>query len=78
MGLGGPLLLTLLLGGVLPDVGLANDMLLFLTTTVAAALLGGMLPALASAAVGSVLLNYFFTPPLRERPSPTRGTWSPW
>ncbi|MFE0497371.1 DUF4118 domain-containing protein [Streptomyces albidoflavus] len=66
VGLGGPLLLTLLLGGVLPDVGLANDMLLFLTATVAAALLGGMLPALASAAAGSVLLNYFFTPPLRE------------
>ncbi|MGG7608649.1 DUF4118 domain-containing protein, partial [Streptomyces sp. ZG43] len=66
VGLGGPLLLTLLLGGVLPDVGLTNDMLLFLTATVAAALLGGMLPALASAAVGSVLLNYFFTPPLRE------------
>lgn len=39
-------------------------MLLFLTATVAAALLGGMLPALASAAFGSLLLNYYFTPPL--------------
>ncbi|MER7775807.1 ATP-binding protein [Streptomyces sp. NPDC096191] len=63
VGVLGPLLLTLLLGGVVADVGLANDMLLFLTLTVAAALLGGLLPALASAAVGSGLLNWFFTEP---------------
>ncbi len=43
--------------------GLANDVLLFLFLTVAAALLGGLRPALASAAVGSLLLNYWFTPP---------------
>jgi two-component system sensor histidine kinase KdpD len=48
------------------DLGLANDMLLFLTLTVAAALLGGLLPALASAAFGSLLLNYFYTPPLHR------------
>ncbi|MFF4099476.1 ATP-binding protein [Streptomyces sp. NPDC001903] len=63
-GLVGPALLTLLLHEVVPELGLANDMLLFLTFTVAAALLGGLLPALASAAFGSLLLNYFFTPPL--------------
>ncbi|MFG2292874.1 ATP-binding protein [Streptomyces sp. NPDC048603] len=66
IGIGGPALLSLLLSRVLPDLGLANDMLLFLTCTVAAALLGGLLPALASAAVGSLLLNYFFTPPLHQ------------
>ena len=49
----GPVLLTLLLTHVDVDLGLANDMLLFLTLTVAAALLGGLLPALASAAFGS-------------------------
>ncbi|MEU2250256.1 sensor histidine kinase KdpD [Streptomyces sp. NPDC019224] len=65
-GVAGPALLTLLLSGVVPDLGLANDMLLFLTATVAAALLGGMLPALASAAFGSLLLNYYFTPPLHR------------
>ncbi|MFI7357922.1 ATP-binding protein [Streptomyces avidinii] len=65
-GIAGPALLTVLLNQVLPDLGLANDMLLFLTFTVAAALLGGLLPALASAAFGSLLLNYFFTPPLHE------------
>ncbi|MCX4776243.1 sensor histidine kinase [Streptomyces sp. NBC_01264] len=65
-GVAGPALLALLLNQVVPDLGLANDMLLFLTFTVAAALLGGLLPALASAAFGSLLLNYFFTPPLHE------------
>ncbi|MFF0203199.1 DUF4118 domain-containing protein [Streptomyces sp. NPDC005017] len=63
-GVGGPLLLTWLLSTALPDVGLANDMLLFLTLTVAAALLGGLWPALASAVVGSALLNWYFTPPV--------------
>ncbi|MFJ1598694.1 ATP-binding protein [Streptomyces sp. NPDC088261] len=65
-GVGGPALLTLLLNQVAPEVGLANDMLLFLALTVAAALLGGLVPALASAAFGSLLLNYYFTPPLHR------------
>ncbi|MGW2015058.1 DUF4118 domain-containing protein [Streptomyces sp. NPDC001927] len=64
-GIVGPALLTLLLG-IAPDIGLANDVLLFLTLTVAAALLGGLKPALASATVGSLLLNYYFTPPIGE------------
>ncbi|MGN7136260.1 sensor histidine kinase [Streptomyces sp. NRRL F-5527] len=64
VGVLGPLLLTWLLNSVVPDVGLANDMLLFLALTVGAALLGGLLPALASAVVGSTLLNWFFTPPV--------------
>ncbi|MEW2530878.1 sensor histidine kinase KdpD [Streptomyces sp. NPDC047071] len=66
IGMVGPVLLALLLRGVAPGLGLANDMLLFLTLTVAAALLGGMLPALASAAFGSLLLNYYFTPPVHH------------
>jgi two-component system sensor histidine kinase KdpD len=64
VGLGGPVLLTWLLSSVSPDVGLANDMLLFLAMTVAAALLGGLFPALTSAAAGSLLLNWYFTPPV--------------
>jgi two-component system, OmpR family, sensor histidine kinase KdpD len=64
-GIGGPVLLTWLLSNVLPDMGLANDMLLFLSMTVAAALIGGLFPALASAAAGSLLLNWYFTPPVR-------------
>ncbi|MDX6315902.1 MAG: two-component system, OmpR family, sensor histidine kinase KdpD [Streptomyces sp.] len=61
-GLAGPVLLTLLLTHT--GIGLPSDMLLFLTCTVAAALLGGLLPALASALVGSALINYYFTPPV--------------
>ncbi|GGZ21128.1 sensor histidine kinase [Streptomyces poonensis] len=66
VGLVGPTLLTLLLSTAVPEVGLANDVLLYLTLTVAAALLGGLRPALASAAVGSLLLNWFFTPPVHQ------------
>ncbi|OIJ85339.1 sensor histidine kinase [Streptomyces colonosanans] len=64
VGVAGPVALALLLNTV--HLGLANDMLLFLALTVAAALLGGLLPALASAAFGSLLLNYFYTPPLHR------------
>ncbi|WP_353945217.1 sensor histidine kinase KdpD [Streptomyces sp. HUAS MG91] len=64
IGVGGPALLALALTNVDSDLGLANDMLLFLSLIVAAALVGGLLPALASAAFGSLLLNYYFTPPL--------------
>ncbi|MET8248372.1 sensor histidine kinase KdpD [Streptomyces sp. NPDC005202] len=64
VGVVGPAVLAALLNAV--HLGLANDMLLFLTLTVAAALLGGVLPALAAAAVGSFLLNYFYTPPLHR------------
>ncbi|MEU1409980.1 DUF4118 domain-containing protein, partial [Streptomyces sp. NPDC005728] len=64
VGVAGPVLLTWLLSGAFPSVGLANDMLLFLTMTVAAALLGGLFPALVSAVVGSLLLNWYFTPPV--------------
>ncbi|UKY47773.1 sensor histidine kinase [Streptomyces inhibens] len=66
VGSAGPALLTLLLLYVEASLGLANDMLLFLMLTVAAALLGGFLPALASALVGSLLLNWFFTPPVHR------------
>ncbi|MET8514800.1 sensor histidine kinase KdpD [Streptomyces sp. NPDC005077] len=63
-GVAGPALLTVLLSSLAPEVGLANDMLLFLSLTVSAALLGGLRPALASAVFGSFLLNWYFTPPV--------------
>ncbi|MFI2372248.1 ATP-binding protein [Streptomyces sp. NPDC018833] len=63
VGVVGPLLLSLLLTSLENGPGLANDVLLFLFLTVTAALIGGLLPALTSAAVGSLLLNYYFTPP---------------
>ncbi|NML54132.1 sensor histidine kinase KdpD [Streptomyces sp. R302] len=66
VGVVGPVALALLLTHIDADLGLANDMLLFLALTVGSALLGGFLPALASAAVGSLLLNWFFTPPIHR------------
>ncbi|WP_344386807.1 sensor histidine kinase KdpD [Streptomyces vastus] len=65
-GIGGPALLTVLLTHTDADLGLTNNMLLFLTLTVSAALLGGLLPALASAAFGSLLLNWYFTQPFHR------------
>ncbi|SCL32960.1 osmosensitive K+ channel signal transduction histidine kinase [Micromonospora rhizosphaerae] len=56
-------LLTLLLKA-LPDLSLTNDILLFLAGVVGVALVGGMWPALLAALGGSLLLNWFFTPPL--------------
>ncbi|MFJ9409434.1 DUF4118 domain-containing protein [Streptomyces sp. NPDC101393] len=63
VGVVAPVLLSLLLTSIENGPGLANDVLLFLFLTVVAALLGGQRPALASAAVGSLLLNFYFTPP---------------
>ncbi|MFF5175912.1 DUF4118 domain-containing protein [Micromonospora sp. NPDC000089] len=60
-GLGMPLLTLLLLA--LPDLTLTNDILLFLAGVVGVALLGGLWPALVAALGGSLLLNWFFTPP---------------
>ncbi|MET8835903.1 DUF4118 domain-containing protein [Micromonospora sp. NPDC004540] len=55
-------LLTLLLAA-LPDLTLTNDILLFLAGVVGVALVGGRWPALVAALGGSLLLNWFFTPP---------------
>ncbi|MEV7084383.1 sensor histidine kinase KdpD [Streptomyces sp. NPDC093085] len=62
-GVVAPVLLAVVLTALDNTLGLANDVLLFLFLTVLAALLGGLRPALASAAVGSMLLNFYFTPP---------------
>ncbi|MBB1258796.1 ATP-binding protein [Streptomyces alkaliterrae] len=63
--LAAPLLLTTLLIGLDPAVGLTNTVLLFLAVSVAAGFTGGVLPALTSAALCSVLLHYYFTEPVR-------------
>ncbi|MFC5830018.1 sensor histidine kinase [Nonomuraea insulae] len=46
------------------DLTLPTEILLFLLLVVAAALAGGMWPALTAALLGFGLLNWFFTPPL--------------
>lgn len=60
----GPPALTVVLAATRDTHGLATQMLLFLTLVVANALVGGLLPALVAAVFGSLLLNFFFTPPL--------------
>ncbi|MGF1431745.1 ATP-binding protein [Kitasatospora sp. LaBMicrA B282] len=65
IGVVGPPLLAVLLTQ-LNDTALPTDMLLFFSVTICAALVGGLLPAIASALVGSTALNYYFTPPIHK------------
>ena len=64
IGVAGPVLLTGLIEWMHSGRNQQTDMLLYLGLTVGAALTGGLFPALASAAVGSLLVNWYFTPPL--------------
>ncbi len=59
-------LLTLLLANLRGQLSIASDILLFLVAVVVVALAGGLYPALFAAVAGSLLLNYYFTPPIHE------------
>jgi len=61
VGLGLPAMTVLLRAG--SELSLTNDILLFLAAVVAVSLIGGLGPALLAAVAGSLLLNWFFTPP---------------
>ena len=56
--------LTFVLANLRHQVNLTSDVLLFLVGVVAVALVGGLAPAMIAAVVGSLFLNYYFTPPL--------------
>ena len=56
--------LTVLLTVLRGDLSLPSDILLYLAWVVIVALVGGRYPALSAALVGSLLLNYYFTPPI--------------
>ncbi|MGI5240893.1 ATP-binding protein [Dactylosporangium sp. CA-139066] len=58
--------LTAALGAMRGDMALPSDILAYLILAVAAALVGGLLPALICAVGGFLLLNWYFTPPLYE------------
>jgi two-component system sensor histidine kinase KdpD len=62
------LLLAPLLTGVLANLrhqlNLTSDVLVFLAGVISVALVGGLIPAVLAAVLGSALLNYYFTPPL--------------
>jgi two-component system sensor histidine kinase KdpD len=57
-------LLTVGLDQLRGELNLPSDILVFLAAVIAVALVGGLWPALAAAVAGSLLLNYYFTPPL--------------
>jgi two-component system sensor histidine kinase KdpD len=57
-------LLTLALAALRAPVNLTSDVLIFLVAVIVVALVGGFLPALLAAVAGSLLLNYYFVPPI--------------
>ena len=57
-------LVTLALASSRSGINLTSDVLAFLVAVIAVALVGGFLPAVAEAIAASLLLNYYFTPPL--------------
>jgi two-component system sensor histidine kinase KdpD len=60
----GPPLLAALLSLGRQGLGLPSVLLLFLMLVVVVAAVGGLLPALFAAVTGSLLANYYFTPPI--------------
>ena len=61
-----PVLLTVRAATLDDPDQLPLDVLLFLAVTVLVALVGGLVPALVAALGGFLLMNWFFTPPVRR------------
>jgi two-component system sensor histidine kinase KdpD len=59
-------LITLALAALRTPVNLTSDVLIFLVAVIVVALVGGFLPALLAAVAASLLLNYYFTPPIHK------------
>ncbi len=59
-------LLTVALTAARGSLNLTSDVLLFLLGIVGIALIGGVWPTVLAAVGGSLLLNYYFVPPLHE------------
>ncbi|HTY70937.1 MAG TPA: DUF4118 domain-containing protein [Actinomycetes bacterium] len=59
----GPIVFVLVMLPFREHISLASALLVFLALAVAVALVGGRWPAVADAVLGSLLLNWFFTPP---------------
>ena len=57
-------LLTLVLASLRGQLNLISDVLVYLVAVVVVALVGGFVPAVLLAVVGSLLLNYYFIPPI--------------
>ena len=59
-------LLTLFLASLRGELNLTSDVLAFLLAVIAVALVGGFVPAVVEAIAGSLLLNFYFTPPIHK------------
>ncbi|HWC34550.1 MAG TPA: sensor histidine kinase KdpD [Mycobacteriales bacterium] len=59
-------LLTLLLTHVRDQLNLTSDLLAFLVAVVAVSVIGGAYPGIMTAIAASLLLNYYFTPPIHR------------
>jgi two-component system, OmpR family, sensor histidine kinase KdpD len=59
-------LVTLALTSVRSGANLTSDMLVYLAAVIAVAVTGGFVPALLEAVAASLLLNYYFTPPIHR------------
>ncbi|MFB7196375.1 ATP-binding protein [Streptomyces sp. NPDC056240] len=61
-----PVLLTVVLAQVRGTVNLTSEALLFLLTVVGVACIGGVVSAVIASATASLLLNYWFIPPMGQ------------
>jgi two-component system, OmpR family, sensor histidine kinase KdpD len=59
-------LLTLVLANARGNLNLTSDLLGYLLAVVAVAVVGGAYPGIAAAIVASILLNFYFTPPIHR------------
>ncbi len=59
-------LLTLALVAARPSLDPADDLLIYLVVVVATAVVGGFWPAVLAAVASSLLVNWYFTPPLHN------------
>lgn len=61
-----PIALTFLLDNTRDSLNLTSEALLFLVVVVGVACVGGVVSALVASVTASLLLNYWFIPPIRE------------
>jgi two-component system sensor histidine kinase KdpD len=59
-------LVTVVLASMRSRLNLTSDMLVYLVAVIAVALTGGFVPAVLEAIAASLLLNYYFTPPIYQ------------
>ena len=59
-------LVTVVLASMRSSLNLTSEVLIYLVAVIAVAVTGGFVPALLEAIVASLLLNYYFTPPIHQ------------